>query len=219
MSEDGWRAFLAAPGVDDWVVLHGGATAAYRFASPLAAAQALVAAAALPALVGRGVVFTCCDTRLTIRLTRDVWQLEVEHIPLAQQLAAVVRRQGGQAERAAVQEVQLAIAAKPDAIDVHFWRAVLGYAPLAEDNAVDPLGHGSTVWMQSLPDAKPLRLAMHIDVSLPRELVHERLAQAIAAGGQVVDASHAPSHWTLADRAGNKVCLCAWPDGAALDRR
>lgn len=28
------------------------------------------------------------------------------------------------------------------------------------------------------------------------------------------DKSHAPSHWTLADRAGNRVCICAWPDGA-----
>ncbi len=27
MSEQGWQAFLAADGVDDWVVLHGGATA------------------------------------------------------------------------------------------------------------------------------------------------------------------------------------------------
>ena len=24
---------------------------------------------------------------------------------------------------------------------------------------------------------------------------------------------HAPSHWTLADHAGNRVCICAWPDG------
>jgi hypothetical protein len=27
MSEQGWRRFLAAEGVADWVVLHGGATA------------------------------------------------------------------------------------------------------------------------------------------------------------------------------------------------
>lgn len=27
MSEQGWHSFLAAEGVEDWVVLHGGATA------------------------------------------------------------------------------------------------------------------------------------------------------------------------------------------------
>ena len=40
------------------------------------------------------------------------------------------------------------------------------------------------------------------------------LAAAVAAGGVVVDASHAPSYWILADRSGNKVCIAAWPDGA-----
>jgi hypothetical protein len=33
MSEQGWREFLAAEGVQDWVVLHGGATAVFRVAS------------------------------------------------------------------------------------------------------------------------------------------------------------------------------------------
>jgi 4a-hydroxytetrahydrobiopterin dehydratase len=112
-----------------------------------------------------------------------------------------------------VQEVQLAISAKPEAIDLGFWRAVLGYTTIAKDNVVDPLGHGSTVWMQELNEAKPLRHAMHIDVSVAREQAKARLAAAIAAGGRIVDESHAPSHWTLADRAGNRVCICAWPDG------
>ena len=30
MSEQGWQGFLAAEGVGDWVVLHGGATAVFR---------------------------------------------------------------------------------------------------------------------------------------------------------------------------------------------
>jgi len=110
--------------------------------------------------------------------------------------------------------VQFAIAAKRDALDVGFWRAVLGYVPMADDNAVDPLGHGSTVWMQELDEAKPLRHAMHLDVSVAREHVEARLQAALAAGGRIVDESHAPSHWTLADRAGNRVCICAWPAGA-----
>ena len=124
------------------------------------------------------------------------------------------RAHGAVADRAAVQEVQLAIAAKPDAVDVDFWRAVLGYTAMADDNAVDPLGHGSTVWMQELDEAKPLRHAMHVDVSVAREQVEARLKAALAAGGRVVDDSGAPGHWTLADRAGNRVCICAWPDGS-----
>jgi rifampin ADP-ribosylating transferase len=76
-------------------------------------------------------------------------------------------RAGAVADRAGAQEVQLAIAAKPDAVDVPFWRAVLGYDELVDDNAVDPLGHGSTVWMQELDPAKPLRHAMATGYASP----------------------------------------------------
>jgi 4a-hydroxytetrahydrobiopterin dehydratase len=33
MSERGWNSFLAADRVNDWVVLHGGATAVFRVGS------------------------------------------------------------------------------------------------------------------------------------------------------------------------------------------
>ncbi|MDR6864988.1 VOC family protein [Phycicoccus sp. 3266] len=124
------------------------------------------------------------------------------------------RAHGAVADRAAVQKVQVAVAAHPGKGDVGFWRAVLGYAPLADDNAVDPLGHSSTVWMQELDPDKPLRHAMHIDVSLAREHAEARVAAALAAGGHVIDHSAAPAAWILSDDGGNRVCVAAWPDGA-----
>lgn len=213
MSEQGWQDFLAAQGVEDWVVLHGGATAVFRVRALGDAARLAEAVANVPGLAGSGVLLTMADASLTVRLSRDLWQLERRHVELARAVSAVARAHGAAADCAAVQEVQLAIAAKRDAIDLGFWRAVLGYAPMADDNAVDPLGHGSTIWMQTLDEAKPLRHAMHLDVSVAREHLAARLQAALAAGGRIVDESHAPSHWTLADRAGNRVCLCAWPDG------
>ena len=123
-------------------------------------------------------------------------------------------RDGAVADRARAQEVQLAIAAHPETVDVGFWRAVLRYAELADDNAVDPLGPGSTVWMQDLDEAKPLRHAMHVDVSVASEHVQARLAAALAAGCRIVHQWNAPEAWTLADPAGNRVCLYAWPDSA-----
>jgi len=216
MSEQGWKQFLDATDADatDWVILHGGATAVFRTASLTEAAQLASVIAALPGAQGNGVLLTLSDTALTVRLTRDIWQLEGEHLALARRISEAAERHGVKADRSAVQEVQLAIAAKPDAVDLPFWRAVLGYAPMADDNAVDPLGHGSTVWMQSLNADKPLRHAMHLDVSVAREQVATRLAAALAAGGRIVDDSHAPAHWTLTDRAGNRVCICGWPDGS-----
>lgn len=215
MSEEGWRAFLAADGLGDWAVLHGGAMAVFRVRS---LGEAVRLAGAIEDAAAADVVLTLTDQQLTVRLTRDLWALEPRHIELARAISAAARAHDAVADRAAIQEVQVAIAAKPIAIDVGFWRAVLGYVAAADDNAVDPLGHGSTVWMQELAEDKPLRHAMHVDVSVARDQVEARLAAALAAGGRVVDDSHAPAHWTLSDRAGNRVCICAWPDGSAGDR-
>jgi 4a-hydroxytetrahydrobiopterin dehydratase len=214
MSEQGWKDFLAADGVEDWVVLHGGATAVFRVGSLVEAARLAEALARASGLEGSAALLTVATDRLTVRLSRDLWGLEQRHLELARAVSAVAREHGAVADRSAVQEVQLAVAAKPDAVDVGFWRAVLGYAPMADDNAVDPLGHGSTVWMQELDPGKPLRHAMHVDVSVAREHAEQRLAAALAAGGRIVTDSEAPASWTLADRAGNRVCIASWPDGA-----
>jgi 4a-hydroxytetrahydrobiopterin dehydratase len=158
---------------------------------------------------------TIADCQLTVRLTRDLWKLEQRHVQLAQAISAVAREHGAVADRTRVHEVQFAISALPDTINIGFWRAVLGYAEASDDNAIDPLGHGSTVWMQDLDPAKSLQHAMHVDVSVANELAQHRLAAALAAGGRIVDGSNAPAAWILADRAGNRVCIAAWPDGAS----
>jgi 4a-hydroxytetrahydrobiopterin dehydratase len=214
MSEQGWKEFLAADGVGDWVVLHGGATAVFRVRSIGEGARLAEALADVPGLEGSGTVITLGDSYVTVRLTRDLWQLESRHIELARVVSAVARTNDAEADRAATQEVQFAVAAKPDTVNLAFWRAVLGYAPMGDDNGVDWLGHSSTVWMQELDEAKPLRHAMHIDVSVAREHVRPRLEAALAAGGRIVLDASAQGSWTLADPAGNRVCIAAWPDGA-----
>ena len=113
MSEQGWREFLKADGVGDWVVLHGGATAAFRVGSVQEAAQLAEAVAGAPGFAGSGAVLTIVDDRLTVRLTRDLWQLEALHVDLARAVSEVARERGALADRASVQEVQLAISAKP----------------------------------------------------------------------------------------------------------
>jgi 4a-hydroxytetrahydrobiopterin dehydratase len=214
MSELGWKEFLGSDGLADWVVLHGGATAVFGVGSLVEAAR-LAEAVADVAVDEPDILMTVRSNRLTVRLTRDVWQLEPRHVEVAIAISTIARTLGASPDRGAVQEVQLAIAAQPDVVDIVFWRSVLGYTPMADDNAVDPLGHGSTVWMQELDPEKPLRHAMHVDVSVAWEQAEQRLIAALAAGGRIVDDAEAPRWWTLADRAGNRVCIAAWPDGAA----
>jgi 4a-hydroxytetrahydrobiopterin dehydratase len=197
MSTQGWQKFLAAEGVDDWVVLHGGATAVFRVPTLGEVAQLAGAVAGLPGLEDSGVLLTLADDRLTVRLSRGVFRLDERHIDLARAVSATARKHGAVADRAATQEVSLVIAAKPDAIDVRFWRTVLGYAPLAEDNAVDPLGHGSTVWLQELNADQPLQHAMHVDVSVAREHVKARLGP---RSPQAVASSRTPTPQCLGPR-------------------
>lgn len=211
MSESGWREFLVADGVSDWVVLHGGPTAVFRTDSLAAAAELARAIAGLAGLDGSRIALTATSSHLSVRLTRELWFIESQHVETARAISALARDHGAVADRSLVQEVQLAIAARPDDLDLPFWRTVLGYGELAEDNALDPLGHGSTVWLQDLDPSRPLRHAMHVDVSLAREQARARVEAAVAAGGRIADQS--PNHWTLADRAGNKVDVTAWPDG------
>ncbi len=213
MSEAGWREFLSADGVDDWVVLHGGPTAVFRVGSLTQAAQLAAAVAQVEGL-GPRTILTAAPDRLTVKLTREMWGTEAGHVDVARAISEVARQHGARGDRSAVQEVQLAVAAKPETIDLGFWRAVLGYAPMHDDNAIDPSGQASTVWMQDLDPAKPLRHAMHVDVSVARDHAEARMRAAVAAGGRIVDDSEAPASWILADRAGNKVCIAAWPDGA-----
>lgn len=215
MSEEGWRAFVDADGVDGWAILHGGPTAVFRVGSLADAAHLAAAISAVPGLGPRTVLSVVSD-RLTVKLTREMWAIDPEHIDLARAISAVAREHRAVADPSLVQEVQVAIAAHPEAIDLPFWRAVLGYAPLHDDNCLDPSGQGSTVWMQDLDPARPLRHAMHLDVSVARSQVDARLAAAVAAGGRIVKASEPDSSWILADRSGNKVCVTAWPDGASL---
>jgi 4a-hydroxytetrahydrobiopterin dehydratase len=214
MSEQGREDFLAADGLEDWVVLHGGPTAVFKVQSLTEAAGLAQSIAQLPGLDGTKVQLTIVSERVTVRLTREVWNIEAEHIEVARAISKVASSFGAVADPLQVQEIQIAISAKPDAIDLPFWRAVLGYEPMLDDNAIDPLGIGSTVWMQELSEKKSLKHAMHIDVSVSKEHIQARLAAAVSAGGIIVEDSHAPASWILSDKSGNKVCIVAWPDGA-----
>jgi 4a-hydroxytetrahydrobiopterin dehydratase len=214
MSDQGWKEFLASDGLDDWVVLHGGPTAVFQVKTLVEAANLAQQIAQLPGLDGTNAHMSILTKSLTVRLTREVSNTEKEHIEIARKISEIADSVGAAASPAQVQEVQFAIAAKADAIDVGFWRAVLGYEPMLDDAGIDPIGLSSNVWMQELDANKPLRHAMHLDVSVAKEHAQARVDAAVKAGGTIVDSSEAPSWWVLADRSGNKVCVVSWPDGA-----
>jgi 4a-hydroxytetrahydrobiopterin dehydratase len=114
-----------------------------------------------------------------------------------------------------VQVLEIAI----DVIDAAkvrpFWQAALGYVdqpgqsgPMA--GLIDPLGQGPAFWFQQMDEPRPQRNRIHFDVSVPHDQAHQRLQDAIAAGGTLVSDAEAPAFWVLADPEGNEVCVCTW---------
>ena len=73
---------------------------------------------------------------------------------------------------------------------------------------VDPNGRVPLLWLQSTDSHETPRQRFHIDLWVPHDLAQDRIAAAVAAGGQVVDEQYAPSFIVLADPDGNRACVC-----------
>lgn len=152
--------------------------------------------------------------RFTLR-THDqggVTQLDVE---LAHRVAAAARSLGAEQLPAAADSVELGIDTSDPSRVAPFWRAVLGYRDAPGSGGqllLDPHGRGPDVWFQETPTpASPAgqRNRTHVDVTVGTlEEAAARRSAVEAAGGRLVDDSHAPAWWVYADPDGNEACIC-----------
>ncbi|KQT91016.1 hypothetical protein ASG49_11695 [Marmoricola sp. Leaf446] len=91
-----------------------------------------------------------------------------------------------------------------------FYAALLGYDRSAPDDLVDPGSRGPSVWFQGSDDPGADRQRWHLDVRVPHDRAQSRLDAVVAAGGRLVDESHAPAFWVVEDADGNRSCLTTW---------
>ncbi|GAA2035733.1 hypothetical protein GCM10009819_20320 [Agromyces tropicus] len=213
MGQEQRLAFLAVEGLDDWRVAYCGPIARFATGSVRAGAAFAAAVAELDELAGHPPLVDVRPDGVIVRIVADLAELDDGAAERARAISAVARAQGLTADPGRVQDVQVAVATRLPIDEVlPFWRAVLGYADHVGDDLVDPLGRMPSIWFQPLDPAKPLRHAMHLDLSMPREVASARLAATLAAGGRLAFDAEAPQYWTCADAAGNKVDLVTWPD-------
>ena len=134
---------------------------------------------------------------------------------LAEQISAAARELGASADLTGMQHIQVAIDALviPDVLP--FWRAVLGYEQVGDEDLLDPDLAGPPLWFQQMDAPRPQRNRIHVDLYVPHDEAEARVAAAIAAGGRVVNDANAPGWWTLADPEGNEVDVASWPDRVA----
>jgi 4a-hydroxytetrahydrobiopterin dehydratase len=205
------RQFHEADGVEDWRVLFSGACAHFPTGS-FATGVALVEA--IGRLADAANHHPDVDLRyggVTVRLmTHEVDGLSGRDVELARRISAAARELGVPADPSAVQDVQVSIDALVGPEVLPFWRAVLGYQEVGEEDLIDPHGRGPSFWFQEMDAPRPQRNRIHVDVSVPHDQAEARVAAAIAAGGHLVTDDHAPSWWVLADAEGNEVCVASW---------
>jgi len=143
--------------------------------------------------------------------SHDVGGVTARDVRLARLVSEHARALGVEAAPARVQVLEVALDTA-DADEIRpFWLSVLGYERDAGDETelVDPAGRQPTLWLQGTDPHEEPRQRFHLDLMVPADVVRERMARALAAGGTLVTDEFAPQWWVLADPQGNKVCLCA----------
>jgi 4a-hydroxytetrahydrobiopterin dehydratase len=205
--------FTATSGCDDWRVVLGAVEAEFTAGSFEAAGQLIAAiAAAADEADHHPDVGLRYPGRVHVTLTtHHAGGLTTRDVDLARRISALAAEAGATADAAAVQRVEIAI----DTLDADrirpFWAAVLGYR---DDGGtlVDPRGVGPPVWFQQMDEPRTDRDRFHIDVSVPHDQADARVADAIEAGGRLVEDRFARAWWVLADADGNEACVCTWQD-------
>ena len=207
------KQFDESPGVEDWRALWGGGFACtyFRTGSFGAGAALVRAISELAAAVDHPIDVDLRAERVTVRLcTHHPGGLSSLDVDLAREISATARQLGVAANPSAAQHVQVTIDALNTPQVRPFWRAVLGYELVGDEDVFDPQRFGPPFTFQQMDAPRPQRNRIHIDVYVPRDQVEARIGAALAAGGHIVNDTNAPMWWTLADAEGNEADLAIW---------
>lgn len=205
--------FHRADGVADWRVTGTGPQAVFA-ATSLAHAASLVPP--IVAAAERHGVRPDVDVRPEGVVVRVPYR-DADGIPAASTaFAADVSRAAADleltADPARAQSVGVYVA-QHSAVDARpFFRAALGYEDLGDTDAVDPLRCGPGLAFNPITGDVAGRGRTHFDVFVPADHAQARVDAAIAAGGRLVDDSHAPAWWSLASPDNHGVDIASWTD-------
>ncbi|MBS42929.1 MAG: 4a-hydroxytetrahydrobiopterin dehydratase [Nocardioides sp.] len=222
ISEDDRRVLTArevdAAGLDDWRPMLGPIMARFAtgdFATGLRLVQAIAEAAEA---ADHHPDVTLTYPRVDVRLvSHDVGGPTMRDVRLATTISGLAADLGVAAETAAISVLELGLDTH-DADEIRpFWGALLGHdvtdPSFDGHDVVDPDGVKPAIWFQDSapPDSgEAPAQRWHLDLRVPPEVVQDRIAAALAAGGTLVTDEHAPAFWVLADGQGNQACLTTW---------
>jgi 4a-hydroxytetrahydrobiopterin dehydratase len=206
---------LLQAGLDDWRKLAQALHARFRTGSFVAGLRFVTAVTEAAESANHHPDVTRTYPLVDLKLlSHDVGRVTQRDIDLAGRISEIAREQGVAAEPCAVAEMELALVTAQLASVGRFWAAALtgSTGGLVGDDVVDPNGRVPLLWFQHTGEHDTPRQRFHVDLWVPHDVVDARIAATVAAGGEVVDDSQAPSFTVLADPEGNKVCFCTFLD-------
>lgn len=145
---------------------------------------------------------------LNVRVwTHDAWGVTDLDVSLARRISELAAELGVASAPSSVSVLELALDTPDFSTIKPFWLAALGYQPnpTSDDEVRNDDGDLPTIWFQGSDSDEP-RQRFHLDIRVPKEVARQRIDEAVAAGGTVVD--EATSFVVLADADGNRMCVC-----------
>lgn len=205
--------FHRAPGVADWRVTGTGPQAVFTASSLARAAELLAPVIEAAERFG---VLPDVDVRPEGVVVKVPYR-DSDGIPAAAaEFAAAVSTAAAElkltAAPALAQSVGIYVAQHSQADVRPFFTAALGYEPLGETDAIDPLRCGPQLAFNPITGDIASRGRTHFDVFVAADEVKNRVDAALAAGGRLVDDSHAPAWWSLASPDNHGVDIASWTD-------
>lgn len=202
--------------VSDWRLLFA-AMACYPTPDAETALQLVREVAAGADAAGVPLLIDLRRGAVTFDSGKDMWEGSDGFRRLAGKIQSSARALGLTAAPERLRFVQLGLDAVDNPAAQRFWRAALGYVDdprrdLGVTDVYDPRRIGPVLFFQDLDGEEPelaarkqQRNRMHLDLFVPEDQAQARIAAALAAGGTMLDDSHAPWWWTLADPEGNEL--------------
>jgi len=198
-------------GLDDWRLLAQALHARFRTGSFVTGLRFVTAVTEAAEQANHHPDVTLTYPTVDLKLiSHDVGQVTGRDLALARRISEIALEQGIGAAPDVPALLELALDTADLAAVGPFWAALLtGRADAVDgDDVVDPSGQLPLLWFQHTDAHEVPRQRFHLDVWVPHDVAEQRIAAAVAAGGQVVDDSEAPSFVVLADPEGNKACIC-----------
>ena len=147
-----------------------------------------------------------------------------QDVDLARRISEIAADHGLRADPSSVSVIELGLDTSRSATIAPVWAALLtGHADSQghgspSDEIRDATGRVPNLWFGDADDHEAPGQRFHIEVYVAPEVVEQRIAAAVAAGGTVVDDSDAPSLTVIADQDGNTGVLCvALPPATTSD--